>query len=183
MITLCIDTAYKALVIALYQDETLIDYYEENAERKQSEQVFPTLQMLFEKNNLTVDDIKEIVISDGPGSYTGVRIAMTIAKIMASLKPITLYTISTLQLYKVFDVSVIDAKGGKVFLGADKDYFLPIAEAQAYVQNKKVTIDAHLFDLAAQPFSIAKAFMLKKAEWKKVEDVDALVPRYLKEAI
>lgn len=183
MITLCMDTSYKDLVIALYKDEILIDVYEEKSERQQSEKVFPVLQGLFEKNNLTVDDISQIVISDGPGSYTGVRIAMTIAKLMASLKKIDLYTISTLQLYKVYDISIIDAKGGKVFVGADEDYLLPIEEARQIAQNKKVTQDAYLVDEQPEMFSIAEAFLLKKALWKKVDDVDALVPRYLKEAI
>ncbi len=48
---------------------------------KQSETLFPYFVSLMEEANWEVDDIEHVIITDGPGSYTGVRIAMTVAKV------------------------------------------------------------------------------------------------------
>ncbi len=183
MITLCLDTSYNHLVIALYQNDKLMDCYEEVCERNQSERIFPELIALFEKNNLKNEDINQIVISKGPGSYTGVRIAMTIAKIIGSLRKIPVYTISTLQLYKVNNASIMDAKGGKVFIGRSQDEILPLEEVLKIKKQYQWSGDVHLLDLNPVHFSISKQFIKKKSDWELVEDIDALVPQYLKEAI
>lgn len=183
MITLCIDTSYKHLVIALYKEDTLLDAYEQLCERNQSEMVFPIIDEIFRKNNLTPNDIKSVVITKGPGSYTGVRIAMTIAKILCSLNKLPLYTISTLELYKVKDFSIIDAKGKKVFVGGDHEQLMTIEEAKKLPLEWIGSGDTHLIDREGIAFSIAQQFINKKYLWEKVEDVDALVPTYLKEAI
>lgn len=184
MITLCLDTSYKHLVIVLMQDQTIIDHYEAVCERNQSERIFPELLALLAKNHINQNDIKNIVITTGPGSYTGVRIAMTIAKVFGSLKKINVYTISTLQLYKAFDMSVIDAKGGKVFVGYEnQDQLLTIEDAKQLAKNKVVSMDAQLLDQQPATFSIATQFLKTKANWQLVTDIDALVPVYLKEAI
>lgn len=66
---------------------------------KQSETLFPALVSLMEEANWQVDDIEHVIITDGPGSYTGVRIAMTVAKVLCTRKQIPLSCISSLQLY------------------------------------------------------------------------------------
>ncbi|MCK7483377.1 MAG: hypothetical protein M0C28_44820 [Candidatus Moduliflexus flocculans] len=42
--------------------------------------------------------LQSIILTEGPGSYTGVRIAMTVAKVLASVASIQAYTTTTLQL-------------------------------------------------------------------------------------
>lgn len=108
---------------------------------------------------------------------------MTIVKIMGSLRKIPVYTISTLQLYKVNNASIMDAKGGKVFVGRDKDEILPLEEILKIKDQYQWSGDVHLLDLDSVEFSISNQFILKKAEWELVEDIDALVPQYLKEVI
>ena len=77
--------------------------------------------MELNKVNKKVEDIDSIVITEGPGSYTGVRIAMTIAKVFAATKKIDLYTISTLQLYAGNlnnTLVLLDARGNRVYSAA-----------------------------------------------------------------
>lgn len=183
MITLCLDTSYKHLVIAIYRDENLLAAYENICERNQSERIFPEMIELFNQNNLKNTDIDQIVIAKGPGSYTGVRIAMTIAKIIGSLRKIPVYTISTLQLYKVYSASIIDAKGGKVFIGREKDELVSIEEVLKFKDQYLWSGDVHLIGKEEVHFSIVSQFMEKRSEWELVEDIDALVPQYLKEVI
>ena len=53
MISLCMDSAYKALVLGLYKDGTLIDGVSIEAFKKQSETIFVELNQLLEKTGLS----------------------------------------------------------------------------------------------------------------------------------
>ena len=79
MLTLCIDTAYKYLTCVLIENDQIISSYFEECFKHQSEEVFVALDRIFKEAGKSRDDIDSICISEGPGSYTGVRIAMTIA--------------------------------------------------------------------------------------------------------
>ena len=79
MLTLCIDTAYKYLTCALIKDDKVISSYSEPCFKRQSEEVFHAMEVVFASAGIDRRAIDSICISSGPGSYTGVRIAMTIA--------------------------------------------------------------------------------------------------------
>ena len=120
MLTLCIDTAYKYLSLALIRDDQLLYGIDEECFKHQSEMVFVKMQELFENAGIRPNDIDSICISDGPGSYTGVRIAMTIGKVIAAVNKIDLYTISTLQLYANGEkdtMVILDARAKRVYVG------------------------------------------------------------------
>ena len=108
MISLCMDSAYKALVLGLYKDGTLIDGVSIEAFKKQSETIFVELNQLFEKKGLDYKDVDEVIITDGPGSYTGIRIAMTIAKVFCTQMHKTLKCISTMHMELITLYAVIN---------------------------------------------------------------------------
>ena len=119
MISLCMDSAYKALVLGLYKDGTLIDGVSIEAFKKQSETIFVELNQLFEKTGLDYKDVDEVIITDGPGSYTGIRIAMTIAKVFCTQMHKTLKCISTMQLFAGMDESanvILDARSKRAYV-------------------------------------------------------------------
>ena len=113
------DSAYKALVLGLYKDGTLIDGVSIEAFKKQSETIFVELNQLFEKTGLDYKDVDEVIITDGPGSYTGIRIAMTIAKVFCTQMHKTLKCISTMQLFAGMDESanvILDARSKRAYV-------------------------------------------------------------------
>ena len=71
MISLCMDSAYKQLVLGLYEDDALLAGISLEAFKKQSETIFVELNKLLEQTKLDYKDIDRIVITKGPGSYTG----------------------------------------------------------------------------------------------------------------
>ena len=85
MKTLCMDTAHRYLVIGLYENDCLINAVSRPSWKRQSETIFPELIRLMDEAGWVSEDIDEIVITDGPGSYTGVRIAMSIAAAAARI--------------------------------------------------------------------------------------------------
>lgn len=192
MISLCMDSAYKQLVLGLYEDDALLAGISLEAFKKQSETIFVELNKLLEQTKLDYKDIDRIVITKGPGSYTGIRIAMTIAKVLCSQMHKELYTISTMQLYAGLEPSanvILDARShrayvahlekGKIIGGTQ---ILDLEEVKKFLEAHpgKVFGDALLSETETSNF--LKNFIDLKAEYQKVENIHALIPDYLKES-
>lgn len=96
MYTLYIDTHDKELVFVLLLDGEV--YAQKRYEgSKHSLYAIDLLNALFLENKVTVDQVKEIIVINGPGSFTGVRIGCVIAKVMAYTKHIPLKALTYLQ--------------------------------------------------------------------------------------
>ena len=119
MISLCMDSAYKQLVLGLYKDQELLAGISLEAFKKQSETIFVELNRLLKETNLDYKDMDRVIITKGPGSYTGIRIAMTIAKVLCSQMHKDLYTISTMQLYAGIEKQanvILDARSQRAYV-------------------------------------------------------------------
>lgn len=103
MISLLIDTSYNELSVAIASEDKILDSVNYEAWQRQSEYLVAEIDGLLKKHDLTRRDISSIVASKGPGSYTGVRIALTVAKVMALALNVPLYTVSSLEVLKVSD--------------------------------------------------------------------------------
>ena len=98
MWSLFIDTHYKNIVIALYKDDNLISIIDKEIKKDHSVFIMPLLQELLTKNNLTVQDLQEIYVCKGPGSFTGIRLCVTIAKTLAYTLNIPIKSLTSLEL-------------------------------------------------------------------------------------
>lgn len=187
MKTLCVDTSHRHLVIALLEDEKVVASYMSEAWKKQSEMIFVELIRLMDEVKWKVDDLDEMVITKGPGSYTGVRIAMSIAKVLCTRKDIALYTLSTLQLYAGTDdvYVVLDARSNRVYFGdytngeMKKECIYTIDELKQYT-DKKFVGDIDLLGKDKEEIDFVSHFVLLRNHYQKVENIHVLVPEYLK---
>ena len=190
MLTLCIDTAYKYLTCALIRDDQILAAYSRECFKQQSEQVFTAIKEVFAQAQVRKEDIDSICISEGPGSYTGVRIAMTIAKVIGELKPCDVYTISSLRLYAANRsncMAVMDARADRVYVGVYngsetilEDCALPIKDIDA--KDYLVVGDGALLGRENDYGDIPQAFLLTRNLWQKAEKIAYLTPKYLKES-
>ena len=98
MITLCIDTAYKYLTCLLIKDDEILSSYSKECFKRQSEEVFLALENVFNEANLERSSIDSICISEGPGSYTGLRIGVSMAKGICYGRNLKLIAVPTLEL-------------------------------------------------------------------------------------
>ena len=190
MLTLCIDTAYKYLTVALIKDNELLSFYSEEANKSQSEKVFGAIDEVFKKANIDRLSIDSVCISEGPGSYTGTRIAMTVAKVLCKVQNIDLYTISTLRLYannKENTMAIMDARANRVYCGVfnndeiiedDHIEFLDKLNVKEY----KLVGDLNLINKEDVKPNIPECFLNTKSYWHKVDNIDYVVPKYLKES-
>lgn len=118
MVTLFIDTATDFLFLALVRDEKVIDSLVASSEKKHSDTALYTVQDLLAKNAIQKQNISRICIGAGPGSYSGIRIARTIAKMVRLVSKIECYQFSTLE----FLQALIQAEAVALYAGRNQLY-------------------------------------------------------------
>ena len=123
MITILLDSSNTNLSVGIAKDNLLLESISYEAWQQQSEYMIPELSKLLEKYGVNKDDIEEVVVAMGPESYTGVRIAITIAKTIAVALNTKLYPVSSLRVLKDGDVPsicLINARSGRSYFGVFK---------------------------------------------------------------
>lgn len=83
MIWLGIDTSNAPLSVAIVEDGKTLVELTQNMKITHSIGAMPAIEQLFERVQLKPADIDAIAVAEGPGSYTGVRIGVSIAKTLA----------------------------------------------------------------------------------------------------
>ncbi|WP_409303969.1 tRNA (adenosine(37)-N6)-threonylcarbamoyltransferase complex dimerization subunit type 1 TsaB [Peribacillus sp. SCS-155] len=124
MKVLAIDTSNYALGIALTQQDTILGEYITNMKINHSVRVMPAIEQLLKDCDTVAADLDKIVVAKGPGSYTGVRIGVTIAKTLAWTLNIPLSGVSSLEALaasgRYFDGLIsplFDARRGQLYTG------------------------------------------------------------------
>lgn len=97
MHVLAIDTSNQPLTVAVLDDERVLATTTMTTHRKHAEYLMPIVEKLVKYAKLTPQDLDRVVISNGPGSYTGIRIATTVGKVLADTLNIDLVGISSLM--------------------------------------------------------------------------------------
>ncbi|WP_276911969.1 tRNA (adenosine(37)-N6)-threonylcarbamoyltransferase complex dimerization subunit type 1 TsaB [Dubosiella newyorkensis] len=192
MLSLCMDSAYKNLIIGLYDENGLIDGIAFEAFKKQSETIFVELERLLKKNDLDYKDFDQIVITKGPGSYTGIRIAMTIAKVLSSQMGQTLKTISTMQLYAGKEEKanvILDARSSRVYAAylengklIEGPKIITLDQGESFLKAHPAPVfgDAYLIGQQGQSSDYLKNFGDLLLDAQRVENKHTLTPEYLK---
>lgn len=125
MKVLAIDTSNNSLGVAVTNSEQVIGEYITNLKKNHSVRVMPAIEKLLQDCEMKPKDLEKIVVAKGPGSYTGVRIGVTIAKTLAWTLNIPLVGVSSLQVLaagagRYFDGGVsplFDARRGQIYTG------------------------------------------------------------------
>ena len=97
---LFIDTHTELITIALKTKNNLFIKTKES-EYSHSIYTMPMIEEIFKENNLNVQDLDEVVVVNGPGSFTGIRIGLSIAKTIAYALNLKIHTISSLKAYLI----------------------------------------------------------------------------------
>jgi tRNA threonylcarbamoyladenosine biosynthesis protein TsaB len=122
---LAIDTSNYVLGISLIDQEKVIGEYITNLKKNHSVRVMPAIEYLMKECEIVPGDLTKIIVAKGPGSYTGVRIGVTIAKSLAWSLQIPLVGVSSLEIAaatagRYFEGGVsplFDARRGQIYTG------------------------------------------------------------------
>lgn len=93
---LTIDTSTSTLGVGVVEEKTVIGELATHLKRHHSERLLPTINHLLSETHISLCDLGGIAVVRGPGSYTGVRIGVTTAKILAWSLKIPLVGVSSL---------------------------------------------------------------------------------------
>ena len=111
MKVLAFDTSSKALSVALLEDENRLAELTLTIKKNHSITLMPTIEFLMASIDWKPTDLDRIVVAEGPGSYTGLRIAVATAKTLAQTLKIDLVGVEGLA------IPVMDARRNHVYAG------------------------------------------------------------------
>ena len=120
MYTVLLDSSNVNLSVGLAKDDVLLKEISYEAWQQQSEYMIVELNKILEEFKVDYNDVDSIMVAVGPGSYTGVRIAITIAKTMALACNAKVYPVSSLWIEKDYQnpsICVINARSGRSYVG------------------------------------------------------------------
>ena len=118
---LYIDTSSSYLYTAIVEDNKLLGEVKEEFGQSLSEVALPKIVSVFTENNIKPEQIDKIIVVNGPGSFTGIRIGITIAKVYSWSLNIPITTITSLEAMMLsnekdaYKIPVIDARRQYVF--------------------------------------------------------------------
>lgn len=192
--TLLLDSSNTLLAVGLADENKVLASTIYECWQAQSEHMIPEINSLLEKFNVSLNDLESCMVSIGPGSYTGVRIAITIAKTIAAISEVKIYPVSALQILKDSNkpsICLINARSNRSYIGVYEnekpivnDTIFTNEQVKEYIANhpsysicgatKYLGIDAINSNVIEQMFSL-------KGYLKPIENPLGLKPVYLKD--
>ena len=119
---LAFDTSNQALSLAILEDEHLLAQTTLNIKKNHSITLMPAIDFLMNSLDMKPKDMDRIVVAQGPGSYTGLRIAVATAKTLAHTLKIELVGVSSLlalvpEQVEGLVIPIMDARRNNVYAG------------------------------------------------------------------
>lgn len=200
MYKLVLDTSNEYLYISLINSDMdkVIFHHIQIGNNNHSETLVNVIKDSLENLKITPNQIDEIWVGRGPGSYTGVRVACCVAKVMAYVLKIKLQYFSSLDLlysrflkkdgvYKVHMdarrgftyAKVVEIKDGKVSTIMDETYLENITLDNEY----KTAIDVNQKVGSSMEESYDIIALEKAGLLTEVKDIHSFVPKYLRSGI
>ena len=193
MVTILLDSSNTNLSVGIAKDNLLLESISYEAWQRQSEYMIPELNKLMEKYNVKKEDIGEVIVAKGPGSYTGVRIAITIAKTIAVALNTKLYAVSSLRVQKdgaCPSICLINARSGRSYVGVYEgnkilleDQIMKNEEVMAYIAdhpNYSVCGDTKYLNLESKEGNNLQEMLNLKSSLTPINPL-SVRPIYLKE--
>jgi tRNA threonylcarbamoyl adenosine modification protein YeaZ len=192
MIKLLLDSSNTNLSVGIAFDNRIIHHVSNYAWQQQSELMVPEIVSSIKKAGFAFKDISAVHVALGPGSYTGVRIALTIAKTIGFALNVPVIGVSSLEILRVNNlptICLINARSGRSYFGVYQgkkaiieDTIRSNEEVLEYIkQHPDYLISGQLeyLNLGGEPINIF--INLLGTNNAPIANIHALKPVYLKE--
>lgn len=137
MNTLLIDTTYESCSASIVDNNMHCHYSFNDANKLQSETITEVVFDTIDKSGVSLKDIKNIIVTNGPGNFTSIRVGVSFALGVAKGISLPLYSLSSLELLSIFfnkEIS-IDKKFISIMPSRAEEFFV-----QAFDNNgNKIT--------------------------------------------
>lgn len=140
MLVLGLDTSTKFCTVGLSEDGDFLSEITVGGKNYSSEQIVGMISDILNRTGKSKKDIDLIAVGVGPGSFTGIRIAVTVAKTLAQVLNIPVVSVSSLKAltYRTFDgvvIAVEDARRERVYRGIYKNYTVVKEDKLVYTSD------------------------------------------------
>lgn len=197
MLLLSLDTASTTLSLSLLKAGNVIASFDEVMLRGQAERLIPEIQNLFEKAGEKIKDLSAVAVGVGPGSFTGVRIALSAARGFGLALQIPVYGVSSFEAYACGakkDVLVaLDTKRGDYYVAGFNEKLQEVFEPRVMTLDEIKILNPKLiasdtpdvfetegFNVRKNDFSLSE--QIAKIALMRGEDNFPAEPLYLREA-
>ena len=153
--SLLVDTSTEKGIIGLFHDSKgLVKTVELPFGYHNSRSLIPLLAELFKQENVSTEQLKYVAVGIGPGSYTGIRVGVVVAKLIAFTRKIPLIGVCSLSGFIPHQngrfAAIVDAKIGGVYLqigekqnesiNLDPPEVCPIQELEAKLNDAQTLV-------------------------------------------
>lgn len=182
---LTIDTSTDSLYVSLVMNQQVVFSKTEKGYKDHAIKLMPAVVEAFEKTHFAKKDLDAIIVGEGPGSYTGIRMGVVVGKMLALEWNIPLFKVSSLLLmassYEGQVAAMIDARKDHVFAAVyDLEAAVKIVLEPVYI-SKEALVKKYPTAKIITEFKPDILRLLKKDCFEKVEDVSDFTPLYLRQ--
>lgn len=184
MIVLYIDTSLDNLTVAIFENEKLLSKKCRKCKNEHSIYTVSYIKDVLEECNLKPIDIDKIMVVNGPGSFTGLRIGVSVVKTFGYLLNKDIILVSSLKqmalsIKNQIAISLIDAKNDNYYMGV-YDMFDNEIKCEKFATKEEVIEQINLYKDAKVISN--KNFKIDEFEVEKVElDIEKIIKYYINE--
>jgi tRNA threonylcarbamoyladenosine biosynthesis protein TsaB len=154
---LCLETATEVCSVAIVEDGKVTGYREDVSGQNHSKLLTLFISQLLESNGLKASDFDAVAVSEGPGSYTGLRIGVSAAKGFCYAAGIPLIAISSLEAMAYHVSENQDKYHVEIH---PTDMFVPMIDA------RRMEVFTAIYDSALKPLKKVNALVVDAASFK-----------------
>ena len=191
---LAYDTSSARLSAGVFENQNCLLEITSESDVRHSEELMPLLQKLLERTSRKLSDVDCLAVCLGPGSFTGLRVGISTAKMLAYTLKIKIAGVSTLEALAYEAAGAgheriavrMDARKSKVYgavYGAKKEIFRILTPPSLVGADKFAALSKGAF-LVEGDRALPNAARIARAAWpgierKKFIDPFELQPLYL----
>ena len=177
------------LVVAIIINGKIVYQAVNKYNQDMSSYIMVILDEAFKEAGIKPQNLNKIMVTNGPGSFTGIRIGLSLAKTMAFSLNIPVIPISTLEMIASGSnkrvIALIDARRGYVYAGGydeNLNSFMPDSYVSIdKIKDNGVIVSEDDFDFTVEKPSLDILKIINKHLNDKVASPHMLNPNYLKE--
>lgn len=155
-VILAIDTVAPRLQLALLKADGSVDISIDELAQGQAELIFPRIEALLARNDVTYQDLSRVAVTTGPGSFTGLRIGLSAARGLALALDIPVIGVPSLLAISLSNAGpvavLLDARRGEAYFQLFPDdaepSIVPMETARARIPIGCVVIESPFVDIA-----------------------------------
>ena len=170
MLTLVFDTCFNKSYIVLSCDNKVVcsDIIESTDKNYHSAFLIPKIRDILKNQNIQIKDLDAIGVNIGPGSFTGIRAGITIARVLCQQANIKLVGVSSLEILSKLNktdmksIITLDARKNKV-------YYAEYYNNKTIIEPKLIEKEELLDNIDSHYFVISDASIHRYLEEHQIE--------------